>query len=158
MTAPLVYNDLSVIVTSQDLATAATLIAGADPKEVGGWIKDIQDSLAKIFAAIKGLKLGWAGKTSDEAQAFFDQWDTAMNMLFGSKEHPAEGTLVQVATALLSSANNYNSSEDFIIKLFGTFNQGITPAPGAVSDPTAYVPPPATWITEWWQGAVSEVF
>jgi hypothetical protein len=125
---------------------------------LGGWIGKIGESLDKIDKALEPLKRGWVGDSATEAKAFFDEWTAAMVGLFGTKQRPQDGALVLVATALMASANNYNVAEDFMIKALGGFNQGITPTPSGGGSHTTYIAPPGVWTTEWWQGAVSEVF
>ena len=164
MIAPAVYNEYSIVVTPEDLKAAGVAIVGNSKTEAGGLVGDIIHNLEEIVDTITELKLGWAGKTSEEAKAFFDTWGDAMKKLFGSKKHPLDGTLALVGAALQSAGNNYNAAESYVIQIFSDLSKGLSPVYTSAGDPqpgspsTDYLPPPKYWTTEWWQGAVSEVF
>jgi hypothetical protein len=164
MTAPALYNNFNITVTPEDLKRAGVDISGADKSKTGGWVGEIVDNLEAIGEAITDLKLGWAGETAEEAKAFFDTWTMAMYRLFGSKKYPKDGTLGVIGSALQYAGNNYDAAEDYIVNTFSALSTALSPTYSSGGDitagspSTAYLPPPAIWTTEWWQGAVSEVF
>lgn len=167
MTAPMIYNGFSVVVTPSDLTTAAINMLGTDPTRarlgqyggntIGGWIGDLIDCVKRIDDAVVGLKLGWAGQTADEAQAFSTRWQGAMQKLFGAPGDEIDGTLSRVAMAIGSAGKNYDQTEDGIGQMLKQLVSGMQPA-AASGDDTAYIPPPGNPVNQPWQGAVSETF
>lgn len=160
MTAPMSYTGFSVVVNPTALTDAAAKISGTDPKNIGGWIGEILQSLQRIGETLTNLKVGWAGQTADEAEAFGTKWQLAAQQLFGGTGDAADGSLVRVAVAIAAAGNNYNHAEDGISQMLSQLIQGMQPGPASSDDSgfPAYIPPPAEETTLPWQGAVSETF
>ncbi|AEW94672.1 MULTISPECIES: WXG100 family type VII secretion target [Streptomycetaceae] len=132
--------------TSAVIQVDATLLRSFG-KEVETYLKDIGDDVTTIFTTLKELKLGWAGRTQQEAEDFFDRLDACLTALYGKSGDEASeksSLLTRVAGGLQIAGANYLSAEDDIVKLFSTSGLG-------TSDPNAPKPGPYdshTWTNE----------
>src|SRR5882757_1138775 len=67
------------------------------------------------------LELGWAGDTADEAQAFVNKWNSKMDELFGTADHPEDGVLVVMAGGLDAAAIGYSQTDAQVEQMFKEF-------------------------------------
>ena len=95
----------------------------------------IGDSLNRINDTWKGLKLGWAGTTADEAQDFSDRWNAMITQLFGTKASPESSVLYRIAVAVQTASLNYATTEDEVLKMFKDFDTAMHSS-GGVQPPT----------------------
>lgn len=112
----------------------------------------VADSLERINKTWTDLKLGWAGKTSDEAKEFLDRWNAVMQELFGTKDHPESGVLNVIVEGVLMAATLYGQTELLLSDFFYQFLYSLGGDGGSPSD----TPPPSitdittTAVTETW--------
>ncbi|MFF9478627.1 hypothetical protein [Streptomyces sp. NPDC014733] len=124
---PVVYGQvggahLSIRVDGEALRTYGEQIGGPDGG--GGLVEDLGNEVAKIFHALTDLQVGWAGKTQEEAGAFFARLDACMTSLFGKggdTESQANSVLARVAFSLTLAGNNYLAAEEASYQEFGAF-------------------------------------
>jgi hypothetical protein len=87
------------------------------------YVPSIVDSLKKINDMWSGLKIGWAGKTAEEAKDLADKWSHVMVQLFGpfdahtpiAKDEAILPRIVKIAKA---ASENYGKSEDIVAGMF----------------------------------------
>ena len=96
--------------------------------------KVIADAVSAISQTWTNLQVGWAGTTAREAQDFSNQWNHAVDRLFGTKKDPASGALPKIAEAVAIAAMNYGQAEDAVTKTFRGF--GDQNAPHSAPPPT----------------------
>jgi uncharacterized protein YukE len=115
---------------------------------IGNNLKDlgqaIADSIDRINNTWTELKLGWMGKTSEEAKDFIDRWNAVMNELFGTKEHPESGVLNAIVNGVLMTAGIFGQTEHTLVDFFTAFQHGLA---GDGSDPSDTPPPSVTDVT-----------
>ena len=121
---------------------------GNNLKDLG---QTVADSLDRINGIWNDLKLGWMGKTADEAKDFIDRWNAVMGELYGSKEHPENGVLNEIVTGVLTVAWIFGQTEHTLFQFFTDFQHGL--AGGGSSGDT----PPAS-ITDTTDTAVTETW
>ena len=97
---------------------------------VNGYGAAIAGAIENIIKIWDELKLGWAGKTADEAKAFSTQWANAISGLFGSPKDQTVGTLGQLANAVNGAQMNYSRTEWALINMFNQFSNGLTQSTG----------------------------
>ncbi|MFI2611716.1 WXG100 family type VII secretion target [Kitasatospora sp. NPDC018619] len=149
------YDTIKLAVPLQEMTAAKTTVETS--------LNSILDSLVTIEQTLAELRLGWAGKTADQARELFDQWNACMKELVGTKtkEKPdgTEGVFQRLMIALGSAVSNYDHAEDFIVtKLFGPLTTAIgSPATGS-GDPGAYNPAPTSPAPDKTNTVIAEVF
>jgi hypothetical protein len=108
----------------------------------------------KIDEIWQGLKLGWVGKTQQEADDFNQRWHACSVALFG-QEHktsdgspdtsyppPGENVLGKIAAALSAVADNFAAAQGTVKKMFESYQDtapGTPPAPPSGSVPSDVV-------------------
>jgi uncharacterized protein YukE len=107
------------------------------------------DSMAEHISSINdtwnGLKLGWMGRTADEAQSFNDQWNAAIKSLFGTEEDPSSGVLNKIEVAVHYASVNYGVAEDVVVKMFNQIAAAIgNPSGSPDSGPKSHTDGPIT--------------
>jgi hypothetical protein len=113
--------------------------------------QDIADSLLNIVNVLQDLHLGWAGKTSEEAKAFGDQWNAVAAELFGSDDHPENGVLNAIAGGVLTVADLFSKTEHALVDFFDKFAQALLAGDGGSDTPPQSVTDPTTTaVTEQW--------
>ncbi|GAA3189872.1 MULTISPECIES: hypothetical protein [Streptomyces] len=113
---------LSIRVDGEALRTYGEQIGGPDGG--GGLVEDLGNEVSKIFKALTDLQVGWAGRTEEEAGAFFRRLDACLTSLFGKggdSESQANSVLARVAFSLTLAGNNYLAAEDASYQEFGDF-------------------------------------
>ena len=85
----------------------------------------IADSINGIVDTWNELKIGWVGRTKEEAEAFNDEWTAAISTLYGSKKDPEAGILTQIGQLVGSAAINYGHIETVVTKMFRDFNNSL---------------------------------
>ncbi|MCO6004187.1 WXG100 family type VII secretion target [Actinoallomurus purpureus] len=115
----------------------------------------VADSLSNIINTLRDLRLGWAGRTSDEAKDFGDRWNAVAEELFGTKEHPEKGVLNDIAAGVLIVAGLFSTTEHALADYFGKFYQALSGGSGGDGGGSDGVPqsitdPTTTAVTEEW--------
>jgi uncharacterized protein YukE len=90
-------------------------------KQVLSLVDGIGSDISTLFTTLKGLQLGWAGQTADEAQDYFDRLDACMTVLYGKAGDQNSGQtslMGRIASGLDIAGNNYLAAEDAIVDLF----------------------------------------
>jgi hypothetical protein len=90
-------------------------------KQVLGQLEGISSDISTIFTTLKGLELGWAGQTAEEAKEFYDRLDACLTVLYGKsgdKDGFKNSILGRVAQALETAGDNYLGAEDFAVDIF----------------------------------------
>ncbi|MFE7590557.1 WXG100 family type VII secretion target [Kitasatospora sp. NPDC057512] len=149
------YDTVKLTIPLHEMAAAKTTVEAS--------LNSILDSLVTIEETLAELKLGWAGKTADQAKEIFDQWNACMRELVGTKtkDKPdgAEGVFERLMIAVGSAAANYDHAEDFIVtKLFGPLTTAIGAPPTGTGDPSAYNPAPQNPVNDKSNTVVAEIF
>ncbi|MEU3710932.1 hypothetical protein [Streptomyces catenulae] len=112
----------TISVDGEALRTYGEQIGGPDGG--GGLVEDLGNEVSKIFKALSDLQVGWAGKTEEEAGAFFRRLDACMTSLFGKSgdtESQTNSVLARVAFSLTLAGNNYLAAEDASHQEFNDF-------------------------------------
>jgi hypothetical protein len=125
---PQVYDDPSLVIKVNP--DGLFLCADGD---IPMFSERIVESLNRIVDVWKGLKLGWVGNTSDEAEAFNRAWKTAMTRLFGSESDPESGIVNQIASAVATASGNYAQTEHIVTQMFLGISAALS-APGGQHD------------------------
>jgi hypothetical protein len=113
--------------------------------------QDIADPLLNIVNVLQDLHLGWAGKTSEEAKAFGDQWDRVAEEPFGTKEHPENGVLNAIAGGVLTVASLFAQTEHQLADFFDKFAQALlADGGGGDTPPQSVTDPTTTAVSEQW--------
>jgi uncharacterized protein YukE len=112
----------------------------------------VSDSLKRINDIWDGLKLGWMGKTADEAQDFINRWNAVMQELFGSEKHPEQGVLNAIAVGVATVAANMAFTEHTLFDSFRQFQHSLQGDGSAPSDtpPASITDVTTTTVTEQW--------
>lgn len=140
-----------------DYDTAATHLISVKPQSIAAAanslttkINDLTDTLKWISSTWHDLKLGWVGKTQQEADQFNAMWLDATTKMFGDPNTPADSTetppqgqcalgkiqgLVNAAVKTYSNAE-YGLAESFVKfgeQLAGTYHEDYWKAVGDLS-------------------------
>ncbi|WUH90755.1 hypothetical protein OG900_12050 [Streptomyces sp. NBC_00433] len=97
------------------------------------------ESIVHVNNIVSGLKLGWAGSTSDEAHAFSDRWIGVMTDVFGD-EDGAGGMLPALVAGILGTAVGFSQVEQELETGWNNFSLSLG-ASGDGSGPTDHVGP-----------------
>jgi uncharacterized protein YukE len=146
MTAPSNYDDsgMMIRVDPDSLYRYATV-------DISNRAEALANSIENIVQVWNDLKLGWAGDTASEVQDFFDQWNHAVDRLFGTKDDAGSGALPRIADGVDLASVNYGEAEDVVIKNFASlvvgldigFVQGLAPhVPHSIQPPPTRNPDP----------------
>lgn len=113
MTAPSNYDDsgMMIRVDPDTLFRYATV-------DIANHASVIVDALNNIAQVWEDLKVGWVGKTAEEAQHFNQRWNQALEQLFGTKDDASTGALSKIATGVALASVNYGEAEDVVVKMF----------------------------------------
>lgn len=111
------YDEASLYVDPQGLVGQSEAMLGL--------ARNVSDSLGRINETFRGLELGWAGRTSEEAQDFADRWEAVMRQLFGTRESPETGVLPVIASGLRMVGANFAVSEQALADFFRQFGEGM---------------------------------
>lgn len=127
----------------------------ADIKNDGDTLEHLANtvvqSLTNISNTLNDLKLGWAGKTSQEAQEFGDRWLRVANELFGTDDHPEYGVINVILNGVLDVADMFAKTEGGIMAYFDAFKQALdTSHSGGPSQHSNIVDPDVSAVTEQW--------
>jgi uncharacterized protein YukE len=98
-------------------------------------VQDIANYLSAVNATLSNLKLSWAGSSSQAASQYNEEWNKAVQAIFGTQSDPDSGALAILTNGLASAAQNYSSNEAAIAGMFNSFASGFS-SPAAPS-PTA---------------------
>jgi len=124
------YDDTTLIVDTDGLKGQADALRGL--------VRNVADSLSNIENTLASLKLGWAGRTADEAQDFGRQWEMVMKEMFGGEGHPEAGVLNAIIMGLLTIRSNFAHTENSLHDFFKKFGEGLE---GGSSEPPTSAPP-----------------
>jgi uncharacterized protein YukE len=89
--------------------------------------KVMANAISTISQTWTNLQLGWVGTSAQEAQDFNNQWNQAIDRLFGTVKDPASGALPKIAEAVATAAVNYAEAEDAVTKTFRGFTDNQNP-------------------------------
>jgi len=91
-------------------------------------LEGINENLNQISHTWEDLKLGWTGKTAEEAKRFSDRWDLVMRQLFDppgdQKPGPGEGVMSKIANAVGQVAVNFGNAEHAVVEMFQKLTGG----------------------------------
>jgi hypothetical protein len=128
--------------------TETLVLRGDNLKDLG---QDVADSIDRINNTWRDLKLGWMGKSSDEAADFLHRWNSVMEELFGSHDHPENGVLNAIVRGVLTTAAIFASSEHALFQFFTDFQHGLAGGGGSTDTPPDSITDPTnTAVTEQW--------
>jgi hypothetical protein len=131
MPAPELYTSEALDIDPNAIWTEAqTMVI-----EIGRLIAERVDGIHRVW---ENLTVGWVGDTSDEADAFNTEWNSALTRIFGTEADPKSGVLNQVATGIQIAAMNYAGTEDTVTKMFQEFTAALgqgSSDPNATPDP-----------------------
>lgn len=113
---PANYDSSSISVDPGGLNTCAETIS-AQVDDISSYLKTINDTLS-------GLALSWAGSAADQASAYNEKWDNAVQAIFGTKSDPKSGALNILMSGLSKAAQNYSAIELAIAKTFNQYAGG----------------------------------
>jgi hypothetical protein len=85
---------------------------------IPAYIGQVADSINRVVGIWNNLKVGWVGKTAQEAQDFNDRWVTSITDLFGTSADPGTGVLPKIAYGLSLAGMNYGEAEDVVTNMF----------------------------------------
>lgn len=109
---PLIYGDYdnsSILVDPAQLLTAYRTLSD-EAESISGYLK-------KIYKALSDLRLSWAGDSSAALQTYNDEWNAAVEGLFGTGS-PDTGALSVLVSGLATAAVNYSNTEQSIQSMF----------------------------------------
>ncbi|MFE7121116.1 hypothetical protein ACFU99_37380 [Streptomyces sp. NPDC057654] len=89
-----------------------------------GYVAMLSSDVSMIFTTLEQLKLGWAGKTQQEAEEFFNRLNACISHMFGNSKNEdsvRNSVLARVASALQLAGTNYLAAEDAVVKEFNDF-------------------------------------
>ncbi|WP_331760204.1 WXG100 family type VII secretion target (plasmid) [Streptomyces sp. NBC_01471] len=89
-------------------------------------VDEISQSVQRIVDAMFHLKLGWAGKTSDEVQDFIRRWNHVMAELFGTEKDQMSGALNAMAAGAQSACYAYDGAEEALVKMFDQLTSAVS--------------------------------
>lgn len=104
------YDEVKIDVDPPDLKDKAKRLA-LSVKAVGALLSDVNDVLT-------GLKLNWAGQTSEEYDEITAEWKRVVDMAFGTEKEPETGALNAIATGVSRAASNFAGAELATAKMF----------------------------------------
>jgi hypothetical protein len=125
------------------------VLRGNNLKDLG---QAVADSIDRINNTWKDLKLGWMGKTSNEASDFLNRWNGVMDELFGTKDHPEAGVLNAIVDGVLTTAAIFGSTEHSLFQFFTDFQHGLVGGGdgGSTDTPQSITDTTTTAVTEQW--------
>lgn len=109
------YDISSIQINPHEVAARADKLIGLTT--------DVAALIKKIADTIFDLKLGWVGKTADEAKQFSDKWTAVMKELFGTDDkndtNPSDaGVLNIMSNGLKAVAQGFDEVEAELAKSF----------------------------------------
>ena len=124
----------------------------ASAKKLGASNKIVNDAFNLIYSQF-GTKLGWAGKTAEEANHFMTRWRAVAVELWGKDdEHSSEGALNAVVAGVGTAAAAYAFTEHGIADFFNTITGALLGAGGEgdAGPPQSVTDVTTTAVTETW--------
>ena len=115
---PATYNSSTINVDPESLQDAAT--------NVYNLVNDIATCLGSINTTLSNLTLSWAGQSASDAQTYNNEWNTAVQNLFGTQNDPDIGALSILTNGLNQAAANYSGVEDAIVNMYNSFASGFS--------------------------------
>jgi hypothetical protein len=123
---PNIYDSTSILIDTARLRDALATITIA--------VNNVADNLISINNTLGGLTLDWLGNASDQAQAYNDEWNNVVQLLYGAMDSNGnqtvnDGALSVLVTGLAQAIQNYNANEQAVAKLFngvGSTNESPT--------------------------------
>jgi hypothetical protein len=113
--------------------------------------KTVAQSLTNISNTLNDLKLGWAGKTAEEAQEFGDRWLRVATELFGTDDHPEYGVLNVIVNGVLDVGDMFAQIEGGIMGYFDDFKKSLDASgSGGSSSHSNINDPNVTAVSEQW--------
>jgi uncharacterized protein YukE len=89
-------------------------------------VQDISNYLSTINSTLSNLTLSWVGTSSSDATTYNDEWNAAVQKLFGTQDDPSSGALVVLVNGIMSASANYSQTEDNITDMFNSFASGFS--------------------------------
>lgn len=108
VTIPGQYNDQHITVSPDTMAMAARTVERS--------VLAITEALKTINTCLSELKLSWGGDTKEEAEAFFGNWSSLMENLYG--DDGTYGLLPVLASNVKVAAYVYSTTENGIYNMF----------------------------------------
>ena len=135
MAVPQNYDDASLVVKVDPVRMFE--VAKVDATMRG---QAITDSIVRVQNIWKGLKLGWVGQTSDQADQFNSRWNVVMSELFGAQGGDV-GILNQIMGCVIGASCNYGDAESTVIQMFQNISTSLSPGPSnpGPGDPTRHL-------------------
>jgi len=114
-----------------------------DPAVLSDAAQSVKESVAEISLQLKlmnivltDLTLSWTGTSASAANKYNDEWNDALQDLFGTKGDPDSGALTTLASGVSAAAQNYNQTEDAVTQMFSKFGNAFS-ASSAAKTPEA---------------------
>jgi uncharacterized protein YukE len=128
---PNYYDAVKIRVDTGGLAYAVDQIRTA--------AETIADNLGTINKTLSGLALNWTGDSASQAQQFNDEWNSAVQLLFGVVDSQGnvlldDGAISVLVEGLDKAVSNYRFNEQAVINLFNAFTN-LNPNPNANANP-----------------------
>lgn len=112
----------------------------AASKQLQALAGDVSDVVKHINDTVFTLALGWAGKTSQEAQDFTNRWNSKMNELFGTSDKPEDGVLNVMSAGVEAAAIGFSQTNDYIGMTFNQIAASLSSPAQDTSTPTSAPP------------------
>jgi hypothetical protein len=141
------YNTANISISPLALNATVLAINGGPPTQLGGLLGDLCDNLETIATTLSNLELSWVGDSASEAQDFNDRYQEACDELFGTQADPSLGVLPRLVAGLYGALSNYSASEDYVVKMFTSFQAASSGSGGAPTPQTVVNPDPDHVIT-----------
>ncbi|WP_326555169.1 hypothetical protein [Micromonospora sp. NBC_01813] len=94
---------------------------------------NVGDGLRNISNAIGGLRLGWAGTTAEQVEAFSNRWIAVATALFGTEAahgddelNASDGVLNVMVSGLRAITRGWSGTEDELKKIFDDALAGLS--------------------------------
>jgi hypothetical protein len=104
-----------------------------------------------IGATLSDLKLGWVGKTAEEADLYKRSWTTVMTTFFGNPDTGEQSVLDRVVQCAGIASLNFAGTEDNLVDMWNKMTAGFSDTSAADTSSSA----PPTDVTDY---PVTEVF
>ncbi|MFI5798080.1 WXG100 family type VII secretion target [Streptomyces sp. NPDC051677] len=114
--------------------------------------KEVADGITAINNTLKGLALGWAGRTQEEVDKMNNQWTSTMRGLFGTEDAPESGVLNVMAAGVMAVAAGNAQTEVALAEMFQNFLKGLSSSGGDLpgSSPQDQTNPDQTAVSTDW--------
>jgi uncharacterized protein YukE len=140
----------------EDYSAVKIAVSPNELTEVNTWLLDVLQVIANeintVNATLNDLTLQWwTGSSSAAAQSYINQWNQAVNGVFGTQDDPTMGAFGCLAIGLGSASLNYAATEQWAQNAFTSLASGMNS--GSSSGPQNVVNQPGQRVT-----AITEVF